>query len=120
MLFGVDTLPQQGIFEIPSTLIDGLKNVLQKRKKNNEELFYDNSPFLSLKFKFKKFDHEFRRFYDTRKNGFNLIFIYDYVAIKDFKIYYKDFVKYYEEKESEGKTMANFFKPIYNAFKNNN
>ena len=120
MYFEEDNLPQDGIFEIPSTLIDGLKNVLQKRKKNNEQLFYDGSPILTLKFKFKKFDHELRRFFDTSENGFNLIFIYNYVALKDFKIYYKDFLKYYEEKESEGKIMAKYFQPIYNIFKRNN
>ena len=115
-----DNFPQHGIFEIPSTLIDGLKNVFQKRKKNNEELFYESSPFLTLKFKFKKFDHEIRRLGDTNHNGFNLIYIYDYVALKDFKVYYKDFVKYYEEKEAERKEMAECFKPIYYIFKKNN
>lgn len=117
--FSETRFPQYGIFEIPSTLIKGFRNVLEKRKKNNEDLFYKESPFLTFKFKFKKFDHEFRRFYDSSTNGLELIFIYKYGALKDFKIYYHDFIKFYEDNESEGKIMFDCFKVIYTIFKKN-
>ena len=109
--------PQYGIFEIPSTLIKGFRNVLEKRKKNNEDLFYKESPFLTFKFKTNKFGHELRRFFDSSRNGFELIFIYEYKTSKDFKIYYHDFIKFYEDNESEGKIMFDCFKVIYTIFK---
>ena len=118
-LFTETYFPQYGIFEIPSTLIKGFRNVLEKRKKNNEDLYYKESPFLTFKFKWKKFDHEYRRFFDTSTNGLELIYIYKYGTSNEFKIYHHNFIKFYEDNESEGKIMFDCFKVIYNIFKNN-
>ena len=58
-----------------------------------------------------------RRFYDTSTNGLELIYIYENMASNDFKLYFHNFIKFYEDNESEGKIMFDCFKVIYNIFK---
>ena len=109
-------LTKNGIYEIPTPLIEGFVNVLEKKGQN----FSFISKFEA---KFELFEHNLLRLcVSNEKKGFALICFHKYPerdsVRKDFKIYYKDFIRFYEEQERLGNEMASCFKPFYLSFKN--
>ena len=108
-------MTKNGIYEIPTPLIEGFISVLEKKGQK----FSFISKFEA---KFEKFEHNLLRFVSVEKKGFVLICFHKYSGSdsvrKDFKIYYKDFIRFYEEQERLGYEMASCFKPFYLSFIN--
>lgn len=110
------SIHQNGIYEIPMPLIDGFKSVLKKKGTN----FSFSSEFDA---KMENFEHNLIRCSVSKeKKGFELICLYKSEewggARKDFKIYFKDFIRFYEDEERIGKKVASCFEPFYFSFKN--
>lgn len=105
-----------GIYEIPAPLLFAFKRVLEK---NGTKYSFE----LEIEGRIELFEYNLLRLIKSNKKlGNRVILIYEYegsgFSDRKFKIYYKDFIAFYEDNELRGRKMASFFELFYLAFKN--